>query len=187
MFRWVINDVTSAAGSAVAKYAVRASVALPFLVGAAFLTAGLTLWLTDTYSALHACLIVGGGYVVLGLLAAMFVQNKEVADTAVQEHAAEAEREAAVSSVATAAAEQMPIALIGSLLSSQGAPDLLAGLAKGVGRNAPAVMLLAALGYLLWSEQSSESAATGVTGATAKPARGKTGNGLYPQPPHVGP
>ncbi len=47
MLRGLINDAKSAAGRVVAKYAVRASVAVPFVIALGFATAGITLMLVE--------------------------------------------------------------------------------------------------------------------------------------------
>ena len=47
MFRGLINDAKSAAGSVVAKQAARASVVVPFLIALGFLIAGLSITLTE--------------------------------------------------------------------------------------------------------------------------------------------
>ncbi len=73
MFRTLINDAKSAAGSVVAKYAVRASVAVPFLVAAGFGIAALTLVLVERYGSLTAYGIMAGGFAALGLIASLIL------------------------------------------------------------------------------------------------------------------
>jgi len=74
MFRGLINDARSAAGSVVAKYAARASVAVPFIVAVGFATAGITLMLVERFGHRNAYLIVAGGFTALGLLASVVVR-----------------------------------------------------------------------------------------------------------------
>jgi hypothetical protein len=58
MFRGLINDAKSAAGSVVAKYAARASVAVPFFIALGFATAAVTLMLVEQFGHRNAYLIV---------------------------------------------------------------------------------------------------------------------------------
>jgi uncharacterized membrane protein YebE (DUF533 family) len=90
VFRTLINDAKSAAVSVVARYAVRASVAVPFLVAAGFGTAALTLMLVDRFGSLTAYAIMAGGFAAIGLVAALAVtvkeQEEEVADAAAEQN-----------------------------------------------------------------------------------------------------
>jgi len=52
VLRALINDAKTAAGAVIGKYAIRASVAVPFLIGAGFGTAAITLLLTERFGAL---------------------------------------------------------------------------------------------------------------------------------------
>ena len=150
MFRGLINDVKAAAGSVVSKYAVRASVAVPFVIAAGFATAGVTLWLIDYYGAQKAYFIVAGGFVTLGLIAAILVQSREQVETVADTKAAAVDTASVATEAVAAAAEQLPLAMLGTLLTSQLSPEAIISLDKGLGRNAPLVLLVAALGVLLW-------------------------------------
>ncbi len=150
MFRGLINDAKSAAGSVVSKYAVRASVAVPFLIAFAFATGGVTLWLIDHYGAQEAYFIVAGGFVTLGLIAAILMQSKEQVEAVADTKAAATDTASVAADSVVAAAEQLPLAMLGTLLTSQLGPESLMSLVKGLGRNAPLVLLVVALGVLLW-------------------------------------
>ena len=150
MFRTLINDAKSAAGSVVAKYAMRTSVGVPFLVAAGFGVAALTLVLAERFGSLTAYGIMAGGFAALGLVAALAVtvkeQEEEVA-AAAAEHNDTAEM---ATDAAAQAAVQLPLALLGTLLTSPLAPATALGGAKMIGRNLPIVALLALVALLFW-------------------------------------
>ena len=54
MFKGLINDAKSAAGSVIAKYLARASVVVPFVIAFGFATAALTLVLVERFGAITA-------------------------------------------------------------------------------------------------------------------------------------
>lgn len=173
MFRGLINDAKAAAGSVVSKYAVRASVAVPFLIGFGFATAGFTLWLIEHYGARDAYFIVAGAFVTLGLIAAILMQSKEEVETVADTKAAATDTASVATEAVTAAAEQLPLAMLGTLLTSQLGPESILSLVKGLGRNAPLVLLVAALGVLLWPNLVS----------TLPDAETDPADGLEPAPP----
>jgi hypothetical protein len=141
MFRGLINDAKAAAGSLVGKYLVRASVAVPFIVAAGFGVAALTVSLVANFGALHAYLMLAGGFTLIGLLAAFVVSVKEQ-----EEEVAETKDEANdTASVAT---------------DAPAGPSVLAGGAKMLVRNIPLVILLAIIGLLFWSTESDAEAET---------------------------
>ena len=184
MFRGLINDAKLAAGSVVSKYLVRASVAVPFMIALGFATAGLTLWLIELYGARDAYLIVAVGFGTLGLIAAILVQGKEQ-DAAVAETTAPAVDTASVATEAVAAAaEQLPLAMLGNMLAGQVTPESVVSLVKGLGRNAPLVLLVAALGLLLWPNLAQNSSTATMEGSddlesARAMANGSSANGAF--------
>ena len=68
MFRGLINDAKSAAGSLIARYLARASVAVPFIVAIGFGVAAITLLLVERFGAINAYLMVAGGFTVIGFI-----------------------------------------------------------------------------------------------------------------------
>jgi len=157
MFRGLINDAKAAAGSLVGKYLVRASVAVPFIVAAGFGVAALTVSLVASFGALHAYMMLAGGFTLIGLLAAFVVSVKEQEEE-VAETKDEANDTASVASNAAAqAAAQVPLAFI----------------------------LLAIIRLLFWSTESDAEAETskgadlpvGKSNGAHRPAA----NGLHPQ------
>ena len=158
MLRGLINDVKSAAGSVVEKYAARASVAVPFIIALGFATAGVTLMLVERFGHRNAYFMVAGGFMVLGLLAVLIVRTKEHDEVAAEEQAAKTDT-ADVASDAAAAAVQMPLALLGALFSGPAGPSSILTLARVLGRNLPLVLMVLALGILFWPKPAEETMA----------------------------
>ena len=156
MFRGLINDAKSAAGAVVAKYAVRASVAVPFLVAVGFATAAAVLMLTERFGAMTAYWIMAGSFTAIGLVAALVVGLKEQEEEVAEAVAEKSDTAAVATDAAAQAAVQMPIALLGTLLSSPAGPVSVSGLARMVGRNLPLVALLALIALIFWPNETSE-------------------------------
>lgn len=173
MFRTLINDAKSAAGAVVARYAVRASVAVPFLVAAGFGTAALTVILVERFGSLVAYSMMAAGFAAVGVVAALVVTVKEQ-EEAVAEAVAEKKDTAGVTSDAAAqAAVQLPIALLGTLLTSSAGPGAAASGLKAIGRNWPLVLMLVLVGLLFWplgnKTEAEEAAADGDVDKDAEP------------------
>jgi hypothetical protein len=145
VFQGIINNAKAAAGSIVAKYAVRASVAVPFIVA-------VTLMLTPRFGHQNAYFMVAGVFAVIGLLAGLIVRTKEHDEVTAEAHAAETDTAGIATDTAAAAAVQMPLALLGTLFSN---PSLLS-LVRIIGRNLPLALLLAGIGELFWPENTDE-------------------------------
>ena len=157
VFRGLINDAKSAAGAVVAKYAARASVAVPFLVAVGFATAAVTLMLVERFGAINAYWMVAGGFTALGLIAAFVVGMKEQEEEVADAQAEKADTAAVATDAAAQAAVQMPLALLGTLLTSPAGPVSAVGLARMVGRNLPLVILLVLIGLMFWpTEKATE-------------------------------
>ena len=150
MFRGLINDAKSAAGAVIAKYAVRASVAAPFVIALGFATAAVTVLLVDRFGAIAACSVVAAAFTLVGLFAMFTVQATEHQHEVVEQAAVvEADREVVVSGATSAAASQVPLALLETLFSAAGGPTSTMGIARLVGRNLPVVALAVVVGVLL--------------------------------------
>jgi hypothetical protein len=157
MFRGLIDDVKSAAGSVVAKYAARASVAVPFIIALGFGTAGVTLTLVEKFGHRNAYFMVAGGFTTLGLLAALIVGVKEHEEVIADEKAAEADTADVATDTAATAAVQMPLALLGALFGSPVGPSSVLSLVRVLGRNLPLVLMLVAMGVLFWPDSAGET------------------------------
>jgi hypothetical protein len=173
MFRALVNDIKSAAGSLMARYVVRASVAVPFLAAAGFATAAVTLMLIESYGAIAAAWIVAAGFTAIGVVAVAVVSAKEQEEENAQARAAETDTGKVASAAVTQVAEQAPLALLSALLSTPFGPSALAGGAKMVARNIPLVVLIAVLGLLLWPFNSEPGTDTAIDEARGE-AKGGT-------------
>jgi len=166
VFRTLINDAKSAAGAVIGKYAIRASVAVPFVVAAGFGTAATTLVLVDRFGAVMAYSLMAGGFAALGLLAAAIVTVKEQEEVAEDTQAEKSDTADVATDAAAQAAVQLPLALLGTLLTTPMGPGVAAGGAKMLLRNLPLVLLAAVIALLFWPSVQKPDAAD----ETAEPA-----------------
>ena len=158
MFRGIINDAKSAAGSVASRYAARATVAVPFLIAVGFATAAGTLVLIEQYGSRDAYLIVGGVYTMIGLIAAILVRATEKEEAVADIAAVKMDTDEVVADTATAAAMQIPLVLLGELLTSSAGPASVRGAGKVIVRNLPLIALGAALAVMFWPTSASETA-----------------------------
>ena len=178
MLEGLIHDAKSAAGSVVSKYAARASVMLPFAIALGFATAGTALLLVEQFGARTAFFILAAGFTAIGLIAAIVVTGQERREVVAEDKTAkEAKVESAESTTASvvAAAEQMPLALIGTLLNSEAGAATAQRLGRVLGRNVPLLLMCAAVTLLLWPK-----------GAPGAPLGPKASSGTVPQPAQNG-
>ena len=167
MFRGLINDAKSAAGSVVAKQAARASVVVPFLIALGFLIAGLSITLTEWYGQRNAYVLLGAGFSVVGLLTAVVVRSKEhdvIAADAIAERVSTEKAHTATDTVAAVAIAELPLALLGAFMSSTSGPASAAGAVRLVGRNLPLVFFVAALGFLVWPRSAAQAPVEDIDG-----------------------
>jgi len=186
MFQGLINDAKSAVGSLVAKYLARASVAVPFIVALGFATAAITLMLIERFGGIAASWIVAGGFVLIGLAATLAVTVKEHEEEVADKAAEETDTAGVATDAAAQAAAQMPLALLGAVLSTPMGPSTVAGGAKLVARNIPLVVMLALIALLFWPTESAAEEA--VAAADDEPTRWPNGashprkpNGYHPE------
>jgi cytochrome bd-type quinol oxidase subunit 2 len=137
VFRKILNYATSGITNAVAKYAVRASVAIPFVFAVAFGLSGLTVVLINTYGYRDAYFLLAGGFAALGTIAGIAVWLKERSEEPENSPAIDPRSAAAVATAAVKTAKNMPPAFAaGKSGASSGFRDLI-GLAA---RNWPLVL-----------------------------------------------
>jgi hypothetical protein len=163
VFRTLINDAKSAAGAVIGRYAIRASVAVPFIVAAGFATTAITVMLVDRFGAVAAYSLMAGGFALAGLLAAALVTFKEQEEERADAEAEKSDTADVLSDAASQAATQLPLAVLGTLMTSPFGPSAAASGARLLARNFPLVLLLVLIGFLLWpaprtSEDESEHA-----------------------------
>ena len=182
MFRTLINDAKSAVGAIVGKYVIRASVAVPFVVAAGFGTAATTLVLIDRFGAVIAYFLMAGGFAAIGLLAALVVTVKEQEEELGDTQAEKNDTADVATDAAAQAAVQLPLALLGTLLTTPMGPGVAAGGAKMVGRHLPLVLLLAVIGLLFWpsADEPTETATAEPHEDSVEPTRPawQMGNGV---------
>jgi hypothetical protein len=169
MFRELIDDVKAAAGSLIAKYFARGSVAVPFIVALAFATTALTITLVERYGQVVAYWLLAAGFALVGVLAALVVGLKEQETELIERQAEERGTVEAVTSAAT----QLPVAALGTLFSSPGGATAALAVAKLLGRNLPLVVLALLIGMLLLPD-ATDSQQQDADGETRNP------NGMHP-------
>lgn len=157
MFRTLINDAKSAAGAVIGKYAIRASVGVPFVIAAGFATAAAAAALVDRFGAIAGYGMMAGAFAVLGLLAAIVVTVKEHEEEAADAEAEKTDTANVASDATTQAAVQLPLALLGSLLTTPMGPKAAAGGLKILGRNIPLVLFLALVALLFWPSSDTQA------------------------------
>jgi hypothetical protein len=179
MFRGLINDAKSAAGSLIGKYLARASVAVPFIIALGFATAAGTIALVEKFGHVYAYLIVAGVFTVIGLAASLVVSVKEQEEEVADTKAESADTASVATDAAAQAAVQAPLALLGALFASPAGSASLVSAAKMVVRNMPLVVLLALLALLFWPTEPSAEAGDG---DDADPAARESNSTVGPVP-----
>jgi hypothetical protein len=109
VFGKLFSYATSGITNVITKYAVRASVAVPFLLAVGFGLAGLTVVLIDAFGYRNAYFILAGGFLALGGAAAGAVWLKERSDE--NETSAQAGSGATIAAAAVETAKQVPSAI----------------------------------------------------------------------------
>jgi hypothetical protein len=175
VFRKLIDDAKSAAVSTLTKYAVRMSVAVPFLVAAGFGTAAVTVMLVERFGSLKAYGLMAAGFAAIGLVSTIAVAVKEKEDVA-EDVAAEQNDTAEVATDAAAqAAVQLPLALLGMLFTTPMGPSAALGGAKALGRNWPMVLMLVLVGLLFWPLENKEGETESAADEDPDPAANELG------------
>jgi hypothetical protein len=108
MFRRLMNYLSTSVGGIASKYALRASVAVPFLLAGGFLIAGAAVWLIELFGYRIAYFLMAAAFTLIGLVAIGVVRWHE----ANEEAEAEKERETStLLGVAAEAAVRVPAAM----------------------------------------------------------------------------
>jgi hypothetical protein len=169
VLRALINDAKSAAVSVLTKYTVRMSVVVPFLVAAGFGTAAVTVMLVERFGSLTAYGIMAGGFAVIGLVSTIGVAAIEQEEVAADAAAEQNDTAEVATDAAAQAAVQLPLALLGTLLTTPMGPGIASSAAKALGRNWPMVLLLMLVGLLFWPVENEEPDATRDIGENLDP------------------
>ncbi len=164
MFQGLFKRAESTIDSVVSKLVMRALVAIPLIVAAGFATAAVTIKLVEQYGAVtgHALMAALFGVVGLVTLAIVGFDAKPLSEPAATQAAEHAE--------AAASGEADPSELltpeIRAFLSSA-APMALPGIARGVGRNLPLILMLALLAFVISRFGEATSSETQADGSAA--------------------
>lgn len=134
MFGKLLSYASSGITNLIAKYAVRASVAIPFLFAFGFGLAGLTVVLIDAFGYRDAYFLLAGGFAVLGAVAALGVWLKERREETENTLATEP---TAVATTAVEVARTIPSAIKSGTLD---ATSSFRGLANIAAQNWPLVL-----------------------------------------------
>lgn len=156
MLRSLINDAKAAAGAVITKYALRASVAVPFVIGIGFAIASVAVILVEQFGAAAGYGIMAGGFAAIGLVAALLVGVREHGEEVADAEAEKTDTANVASDAAVQAAVQLPLVLIGTLLTTPFGPTAAAKGTKLLARNFPLALLLVFIGFLLWPSRRAE-------------------------------
>ena len=154
MFRKLINDAKGAVGSVISKYAARASVAVPFVIGFGFGVAALAVYLVEEFGHRTGYLIMAAVFIGTGVIAAAVVRAKEAEEEAVDDQEGEGDTAEVVKDSTKQAATQVPAAIAGLLFSSLAGPPTLRVVSKLALRNWPLVVMLTAIGVIMFAKPS---------------------------------
>ena len=149
MFRIFIDAAKTAAGAVISKYVIRASVAVPFLAAGGFATAAATLMLVERFGPLAAYWAMAGVFAVVGTIATLVVSAREqgVVHTTATEQEQPPEPDAGMQQ----AAAQLPLALLGMLLTTPFGPAAAGTIAKTLVRHLPLALLVVLIGVLVFA------------------------------------
>ena len=152
MFQGIIDDVKSAASEMLARVATRAAIGVVFLMAIGFAIAGLTAWLVDRLGAIKASWILAALFAaigVIGLVAARMHDSRQEERKAEEERLA-AEAEPAPSMTDFTSAAKIPLALVGSLLTTTSGFISPTTVLRFLARNAALVAFTGLLAVVLW-------------------------------------
>jgi hypothetical protein len=157
VFEGLINEAETAADAVVTKYAVRATVVVPFLVALVFATLAITFLLVDRFGAIPAFLILTLVYGAVGTCAALSVTKSERKKAESRTVEQEASTKSATTQAAAAIVADAPLAIAATLLSSLGGPTVALDATKAIIRNWPLVVLAGLVGVLVFSTAAPEA------------------------------
>jgi hypothetical protein len=163
MFQGLFMRAERSIDSAVARVVDRALVAAPLLVAGGFATAALTVKLVELYGTVAGYALMAALFAVIGL-ATMAIVGVGARTSASSVDAAETPTSAAAETLTEDTTDMADLLTpeLRALLASA-APMALPGIARGVGRNLPLILILALIGFVL------SRLTEGSDSATAKP------------------
>jgi hypothetical protein len=152
MFQGLLKRAERSIDSAVTKVVDRALMAAPFVVAGGFATAALTVWLVEHYGQVTAYTLMAGAFALIGLITMAVLGMGNAAQASSESAASEPEQTANASDDADAASDMDLTALltpeVRAILASA-APAAVPGIARGVTRNLPLILLLAVVGFVI--------------------------------------
>ncbi len=127
MFGRLMKWIGEAASSVATRYALRASVVIPFAFAVGFAIAGLAVYLAELFGHRNAYFLMAAGFAAFGVVAALIVRWREKREDE------EAAKDSAASSVATAAkvAVSVPAAIMQGAAEARGPSNQWAEMLKG--------------------------------------------------------
>ena len=145
MFGKLVSYATSGVTNLISKYAIRASVLIPFLFAFAFALAALTVMLIDTFGYRDAYLLLAAGFGAFGVISliAVWLRERNEEQDAVGVNAGSV---AAVAGTAVETGKQIPAALAGGASDAASSFRNLVNLAS---RNWPLVIAASIAAILL--------------------------------------
>ena len=168
MFQAVFRRAEVAVENAIGSIVVRLIVAVPFILAAGFGIAALWMYLSRTYGSESAAMMIGGGFLLLGILAGVVAGMRSPAGEAPEELQASERTDTAGQSTTSDEALDMSEVdkdLLKAALTSI-APVAVPHVARMVVRNLPVIAALgAALFLYLRSDESDGSTAEQVAPA----------------------
>lgn len=152
MFQGLLRRAEQSIDQVVAKYVSRATVAIPLIVAAGFATAAVSVKLVEMYGSVIAYSMMAAIFAVISLVTMAIVGTGNGAAETQPEPAQAADAASAEKTDEKLDAGLDPSDLltpeVRAFLAST-APMALPGIARGVGRNLPLLLVLALVGYLI--------------------------------------
>lgn len=153
MFRGMIDEIKSAASEVAARIATRAAIGVVFMVAIGFAVAAITLQLVERFGGITASYIIAAVFALLGLLGVVVarVHDSKVEERKVEEEK-QAEAEPSLSKATSEAAMHLPLALIGSVLTSTSGFISPLTVLRFAARNAALLVFGGILTLILWPQ-----------------------------------
>lgn len=161
MFQGMIDEVKASVQELVTRVATRAAIGVVFLVAIGFAVAALTMQLVNHFGGITASWMLAAGFAVVGLVglvAAKMHDNRQEERKQEEEQQAEA-ASPSMAGATSEAAMQLPIALIGSLLTTTSGFISPLTVLRFLARNAALVAFGGILAVLLWPQKNVADAA----------------------------
>jgi hypothetical protein len=153
MFQGLLKRAERSIDSVVTKFVDRALVTAPLVVAGGFATAALTVKLVELYGHVTAYALMAALFAVIGLVTLALVGNGASTGAASETAESEPQQTAADESASDSEASDMDLSDLltpemRAILTSA-APMALPGIARGVSRNLPLILLLAVVGFVI--------------------------------------